>query len=142
MAGLSYLYRRSSGIYVVRVCVPHRLRGFVGKGELHVTTKTREPNAAKAVAFRIMAHWQGQILRGDMDVLTIAAGSPLLTGEGVILVADAAAELGLSRSEILTELLNVRAELLCRADRVVWFCGRYRQGRKGLRRGVHPQQCL
>lgn len=35
---------------------------------------------------------------------------------GGILVADAARVLGLSRSEILIELLNIQAALLCRAD--------------------------
>jgi len=30
-----YLYRRASGIYFVRLCVPARLKAAVGKSELH-----------------------------------------------------------------------------------------------------------
>ncbi|WP_338157368.1 DUF6538 domain-containing protein [Burkholderia multivorans] len=39
MAQTSCLYRRPSGIYVVRLVVPKRLRSAVGKNEIHASTR-------------------------------------------------------------------------------------------------------
>jgi hypothetical protein len=46
MSGLSCIYRRTSGIYVVRLVVPARLRPAIGRSEVHVSTGLRELNAA------------------------------------------------------------------------------------------------
>ena len=51
MASAQYLYRRESGIYFVRLCVPTRLKAAVGKGEIHRTTGCRDYRLAKIAAF-------------------------------------------------------------------------------------------
>ena len=89
MARSGYLYRRSSGIYVVRICVPKRLQAVIGRGEIHVSTGVRDPATAKAAAFRLLSQWQQRVLELDgMDVLKVVEGSPLLVGDGVIRLAD------------------------------------------------------
>lgn len=50
----SCMYRRSSGIYVVRLAVPKRLRGALGRTEIHVSTELRELPAARIAALRIL----------------------------------------------------------------------------------------
>lgn len=89
MARSGYLYRRSSGIYVVRICVPKRLQAVIGRGEIHVSTGVRDPATAKGAAFRLLSQWQQRVLELDgMDVLKVVEGSPLLAGDGVIRLAD------------------------------------------------------
>ena len=56
-----YLYRRASGIYFVRLCVPSRLKAAVGKGELHRSTSCRDHRLAKIVAAELVAHWHRAI---------------------------------------------------------------------------------
>lgn len=43
-----YLYRRPSGIYVVRICVPKRLQSLIGRREIHISTSVRDPALAKS----------------------------------------------------------------------------------------------
>jgi integrase len=117
MARSGYLYRRSSGIYVVRVCVPKRLQGMVGRTELHVSTGVRDPATAKATAFQVLSQWQQRVLELDrMDILKVVEGSPLLSGDGVIRVVDFAQLLGAEPKALLTEIANSRVGLLCLAD--------------------------
>lgn len=117
MARSGYLYRRSSGIYVVRVCVPKRLQGVVGRAELHISTGVRDPATAKATAFRVLSQWQQRVLVLDrMDVLKVVEGSPLLSGDGLIRVVNFAQLLGAEPKVLLTEIANARAALLCLAD--------------------------
>ena len=56
MPSASCLYRRPSGIYAVRIAVPHRLRKCVGRTELHTSTGLRDVNAAKIAALNIQLH--------------------------------------------------------------------------------------
>ncbi|WP_413775405.1 DUF6538 domain-containing protein [Pseudomonas syringae] len=51
------LYRRSSGIYVLRITVPARYRAQVRQQEIHVSTKTTNLKAAKAVASHLLVQW-------------------------------------------------------------------------------------
>lgn len=112
-----YLYRRPSGIYVVRICVPKRHRQVVGRGEIHVSTGAREIGTAKARAFDVLLTWQQRLLRFDgMDVIKVADGSPLLLGAGFVRVADAARAIGLAPETMLQEVANDGAALWCHAD--------------------------
>ena len=114
MAKSGYLYRRSSGIYVVRICVPKRLQAVVGRGEIHISTGVRDVTTAKLSALRSLLHWHQHILElDDMDVLSVVEGSALLAGEGVIRVLDVAELFGLEANTLLTEAANSRADLLC-----------------------------
>lgn len=117
MARSGYLYRRSSGIYVVRICVPKRLQPVIGRGEIHVSTGVRDPASAKAAAFRLLSQWQQRVLELDgMDVLKVVEGSPLLVGDGVIRLADFALALGMETKALLMEVANHGAALVCAAD--------------------------
>lgn len=79
-----YLYRRTSGVYVVRICVPFRLRQRIGRREIHVSTKSREASEAKALAFAILAAWQQWVVElKKMDLIKITEGSALLSGKSI-----------------------------------------------------------
>lgn len=56
-----YLYRRPSGVYFVRLCVPDRFGTAVGKREIHRTTGCRDYRLAKIVAAELAAHWHRAI---------------------------------------------------------------------------------
>lgn len=114
MPGVSCLYRRSSGIYAVRIVVPARLRPSVGRGEIHVSTGLRDWNAAKLAALKIQFQWREKLM--TLDVEKLATASPLLHGEGLISVCEAAKAIGLSDSSLLAELRNERAELFTQAQ--------------------------
>lgn len=114
MSGLSCLYRRSSGIYAVRIVVPARLRPSVGRGEIHVSTGLRDRNAAKLAALKIQFQWREKLM--TLDVEKLATKSPLLHGEGLISVREAAKAIGLSDASLLAELRNERAELFAQAQ--------------------------
>lgn len=117
MAKSGYLYRRSSGIYVVRICVPKRLQPIVGRGEIHISTGARDLSSAKLSALRSLLHWNQCVLELDgMDVLKIVEGSPLLMGDGLVRVIDAAQTFGLDLKTMLVEAANSKADLLCSAD--------------------------
>jgi len=116
-----YLYRRPSGVYVVRICVPQRLRQRIGRREIHVSTKCREAAQAKALAFGILTAWQQWLLElSKMDVVKVSEGSPLLAGDGFIRIEDVEKQFGFDRQALLNELLNSKAEVFCRADG--WHC--------------------
>lgn len=117
MAKSGYLYRRSSGIYVVRICVPKRLQPVVGRGEIHISTGVRDLPAAKLSALRSLLHWNQCVLELEgMDVLKVVEGSPLLMGDGLVRVIDAAQAFGLDLKTMLIEAANSKADLLCSAD--------------------------
>ena len=117
MARMGYLYRRSSGIYVVRICIPKRLQSVVGRGEIHVSTGFRDATSAKATASRMLSIWQQRVLELDgMDIFKIAQGSLLLFGEGLIRFADVALEFEIDPKLLLMEVMNSRTPLLCLAD--------------------------
>lgn len=114
MSGVSCLYRRSSGIYAVRLAVPARLRPSLGRGEIHVSTGLRDGSAAKIAALKIQTHWREKFMTLDLEKLT--AANPLLQGDDQISICDAAKAIGLSDNSLLNELLNERASVFTYAQ--------------------------
>lgn len=114
MSGVSCLYRRPSGIYAVRLAVPARLRPSVGRGEIHVSTGLRDWNAAKVAALKIQTHWREKFMTLDLEKLTTA--NPLLNGDGLISVCEAAKAIGLSDGSLIGELLNDRVSVFTHAQ--------------------------
>lgn len=57
MAQRDNLYRRSSGIYVVRIAVPARYRLYTGQREIHASTETNDIRKARAIAVGLLAVW-------------------------------------------------------------------------------------
>jgi integrase len=117
MGRQSYLYRRPSGIYVVRVAVPHRHRVQIGRGEIHVSTGIRNPRQASIAALPLVLQWKQHFLELDeMDIVKIADGSPLLRGDGHLQLIEAAAALGMEPQLLLQEIANHGAALYCFAS--------------------------
>lgn len=118
MAGNPHLYRRSSGIYVLRIAVPLRHRASVGKAEIHVSTHLREWNAAKLAALKIQIGWLERFM--EMDSTKTSTTKALLSGEGWASVEESARLLGVSTRSLLTELLNASADIAIYANE--WHC--------------------
>ncbi len=117
MAGTQHLYRRDSGVYFVRLCVPARLKAAVGKGEIHRTTGTREYRVAKIVAAELVAHWHRAIqVLERMDIKKIKAGSIDLLGDGHIPLTQAAQILGTTEAALADRLRLRRAPFFVMAD--------------------------
>jgi len=83
------LFRRPSGIYVLRIAVPAILRPVFGRREIVASTGTRELNLAKMVAGSQVAHWWQRFFdtmrlvsssiptqMNQDDILRIADGQP------------------------------------------------------------------
>lgn len=118
MAGTSGLYRRPSGTYVVRIAIPRRHRTAIGQNELHVSTGIRDWNRAKLEGLRIQLKWHEHFM--SMDKSTLIAAKPLLQGDGLVSIEEAARLLGLSPVSLLTELLNAKYPITSFANE--WAC--------------------
>ncbi|MDZ4187260.1 MAG: DUF6538 domain-containing protein [Hydrogenophaga sp.] len=116
VSGLLYLYRRASGIYFVRLCVPARLKAAVGKSELHRSTGCRDHRLAKIVAAELVAHWHRAIeALKHMDIQKLQAGSVKLLGDGYITLSDAAEECGTTPDSLAERLQERGSALFVRA---------------------------
>jgi integrase len=117
VSGSLSLYRRASGVYFVRLCVPGRLKVAVGKGELHRSTGCRDLRLAKIVAAELVAQWHRSIesLR-HMDINKLRAGSVKLLGDGYIALAEAAEECGSTPADLAERLLARQCALFVRAQ--------------------------
>lgn len=116
MPNAQYLYRRPSGVYFVRLCVPARLKVAVGKGEVHRSTGCRDFRLAKIVAAELAAHWHRAIEAvKHMDAAKVRAGSIELLGGGFIPLAEAAAALGAAPQELARRLAARGASFLVNA---------------------------
>ncbi|MEY8864918.1 DUF6538 domain-containing protein [Enterobacter asburiae] len=61
MAQRGNLYRRPSGIYVLRITVPVRYRALIGQREIHASTRTTHLANAKAIATRLLEKWYASL---------------------------------------------------------------------------------
>ena len=116
MSSAQYLYRRGSGVYYARFCVPAALKAAVGRGEVHRTTGCRDLRLAKIISAQMAVHWHRsleQLVR--MDVKKLVAGSVDLLGEGTITLETAAAAVGTSPTRLLQELEVHNAPLMVEA---------------------------
>jgi integrase len=117
------LYRRSSGIYVLRITVPVRYRVQLGQREIHASTQTTDHSAAKAVALHLLAQWHSCI--GELNQVNetkVIEGSPLLTGAGFISIQDFCETFEVAAELVLQEILNNNIFVACRlnAQPVYW----------------------
>ena len=118
MAGNRFLYRRPSGIYVVRIAVPYRHRLTVGKSEIHITTHLRDWIAAKLAALRIQIGWLEYFMA--LDAGTLSTAEALLQGSGWVSVEEAARIMGISATSLLTELMDSGCDIATYASE--WPC--------------------
>lgn len=117
VSGSLSLYRRDSGVYYIRLCVPSRLKVAVGKGELHRSTGCRDLRLAKIVAAELVAQWHRSIesLR-HMDIKKLRAGSVKLLGDGYISLEEAAEECGSTPGDLAERLQARHYGLFVRAQ--------------------------
>lgn len=108
------LYRRSSGIYVVRIVIPRRLRQAVGRAEVHTSTGHRHLAAAKLAALEIQLAWRKKLM--EIDRAKLESANPLLLSGGLMSLSDAASAIGIPLTALLTELFNDRASLFVQAQ--------------------------
>ncbi|HFX7233037.1 DUF6538 domain-containing protein [Citrobacter farmeri] len=96
MAQRDNLYRRPSGIYVLRITVPVRYRALIGKREIHASTRTTHPTNARAIAARLLEMWYASLEEfRQVDKEKIRGNAPLLTGAAKISLALFCDSLGL-----------------------------------------------
>lgn len=81
MAQRGNLYRRPSGIYVLRITVPVRYRALIGQREIHASTRTTHLANAKAIATRLLEKWYASLEEfKQVDKEKIRGNAPLLAG--------------------------------------------------------------
>lgn len=91
------LFRRPSGVYVLRLSVPAALRTAFGKTEVIASTGTRELVIAKITAGALAAQWRQRFIEcarllasanlspmNPTELLRVADGSPLLLAGGYL----------------------------------------------------------
>lgn len=111
------LYRRSSGIYVLRITIPARYRVQLGQSEIHASTRTTDHSAAKAVALHLLARWHSCM--GELNLVNetkVIEGSPLLTGAGFISIRDFCETFEVAAELVLQEILNNNIFVACRLN--------------------------
>ena len=114
------LQRRPSGIFVVRLVVPQRLRHIVGKTELVASTGVREPALARVVGAELLAQWRRRLLDLDrltnnMDLVQVTLGSPVLQEAGFLSLNDAERASGIEAEGLLRKAAEMRLALFYRA---------------------------
>lgn len=115
------LYRRSSGIYVLRITVPACYRVQFGQREIHTSTRTTDLNAAKAVALHLMARWHSCISGlNQVNETKVVEGSPLLAGAGFISIQDFCETFEVAAGLVLQEVLNAKIEVVCRLNASIY----------------------
>lgn len=111
------LYRRSSGIYVLRITVPARYRVQLGQREIHTSTQTTDLSSAKAVASHLMARWHSCISElKKVNETKVIEGSPLLAGPGLISIQDFCETFEVEPALVLGEILNHKIPIACRLN--------------------------
>lgn len=117
MAQRDNLYRRSSGIYVVRIAVPARYRLYTGQREIHASTETNDIRKARAIAAGLLVVWQrclGEYQKLDREKLVSSA--PALAGEGMISLAEFCGLTSASLQQVAQRLLDTNIPLFWLAD--------------------------
>ena len=101
------LYRRTSGIYVVRISVPQRFRRYAGQCEIPTSTGTHDLHEAKQKSTLLLAVWY-QTLQAyeQLNYRTLSDCAPLLTGEGMISLSNFAQSIELPVSQLIREVIN------------------------------------
>lgn len=122
------LFRRPSGIYVLRISVPIPLRPAFCKREVIASTGTTELAIAKIVAGAEAAQWRqrffdagrlymgvGISMNNDQELIRIVQGHPTLHSDGHLTVMQASVASGLSSSLLLSHAAEGRLSLFIRA---------------------------
>ncbi|MGK3128501.1 hypothetical protein ACCW76_04805 [Pantoea sp. C8B4] len=102
MSQSTNLYRRSSGIYVVRISIPLRFRRYAGQCEIHTSTGSYHLSDAK-----LLAVWHQVLIEYEqLDALTLNAAAPLTAGVGMISLAALSHAIELSSSHVIQNIID------------------------------------
>ncbi|MCI3336891.1 integrase, partial [Escherichia coli] len=100
------LYRRPSGIYVLRITVPVRYRALIGQREIHASTRTTHLANARAIAACLLEKWYASLEEfRQVDKEKIRGNAPLLTGAGKISLALFCDSFGVGVETVVQHLL-------------------------------------
>ncbi|HDL7470733.1 TPA: site-specific integrase [Yersinia enterocolitica] len=106
MAQRDNLYRRSSGIYVLRIIVPVRYRALIGQREIHASTRTTHLVNARAIAARLLEKWYASLEEfRQVDKEKIRGNAPLLAGAGKISLSLFCDSFGVGLETVIHHLL-------------------------------------
>ena len=121
------LFRRPSGIYVLRISIPSQLRQVFRKREVVLSTGTRELAIAKLVAGPQAAQWRQRIFDARrlialtntnsmnyQEILKINDGHPVLLGTGHLDLQQASVACGLNQTDLLRAAGNGDLSLFIR----------------------------
>ncbi|WKA63179.1 site-specific integrase [Pectobacterium aroidearum] len=112
MAQRDNLYRRPSGIYVLRITVPVRYRSLIGQREIHASTRTTHLANARAIAARLLEKWYASLEEfRQVDKEKIRGNAPLLTGAGKISLALFCDSFGVGAETVVQHLLAANVPL-------------------------------
>ncbi len=104
------LYRRTSGIYVVRISVPKRFRRYAGQCEIHTSTGTHDLHEAKQKSALLLAVWYQTLKEYEkLDYRTLSESAPLLAGEGMISLSNFAQSIELPVTQLIQAVMNRNA---------------------------------
>ncbi|HHI2442943.1 TPA: DUF6538 domain-containing protein [Enterobacter cloacae] len=107
MAQRDNLYRRPSGIYVLRITVPVRYRALIGQREIHASTRTTHLADARAIAARLLDKWYASLEEfRQVDKEKIRGNAPLLTGAGKISLTLFCESFGVGVETVIQHLLT------------------------------------
>lgn len=107
MAQRDNLYRRPSGIYVLRITVPVRYRALIGQREIHASTRTTHLADARAIAARLLDKWYVSLEEfRQVDKEKIRGNAPLLTGAGKISLTLFCESFGVGVETVIQHLLT------------------------------------
>lgn len=101
------LYRRTSGIYVVRISVPQRFRRYAGQCEIHTSTGTHDLHEAKQKSALLLAVWYQTLQEYEqLDYRTLSDCAPLLAGEGMISLSNFSQSIELPVAQLIQAVMN------------------------------------
>ncbi|WP_305863174.1 site-specific integrase [Escherichia coli] len=107
MAQRDNLYRRPSGIYVLRITVPVRYRALIGQREIHASTRTTHLADARAITARLLDKWYASLEEfRQVDKEKIRGNAPLLTGAGKISLTLFCESFGVGVETVIQHLLT------------------------------------
>src|SRR5690606_38721312 len=98
---MAYFYRRSSGRIYASIRVPEALQSHFRTQELRRSLQTTDRDLACRLALAAALEWKAEFARlsGDMDLMKLQAGSPLLLSDGYLSLAVAETHPGLTVRE-------------------------------------------
>lgn len=110
----------------MRLVVPERLRGAVGRREFVQSTRTHELAIAKLVATVLLVDWRKQLHRlvcttMSIDLLTLVEGAPALTFGGYLPISTATTLSGISEADLLRAAADGRLSLYCQVGQVTGY---------------------